>query len=475
MWQGWAPAAAKKGGMTRRELLGMAMAAAAASGAGDTAVRPPFRTRGVYFHDGFTCEPRAQAPLYWDLQTWDRELRWLHACGVNAVEFATMLEFNRLPSTELERRKIADRLKLMDRAHAAGMQFGYLLSNTVVSKVPAGEEPGHQLLDRAENLCPRVPGNFEKSMAVQSFYLDTYREADFFEEFAADWGACMCGQCGVPEYLRYVRALAEELAQKNPRATLYADTWCISYWGKDLMPQGWRAVFDREIAGTREVIAALPGLPANVGLAMPCHHLYRQLAFDSYGGKRHTPVFPTAADLDQVRKARRPLLAWPHFVMDDDPARAPAWGIVHSEARYVQALLRALRAAGIDSVMGNLYLPILQLPNAFAFGRLTEDPDREADAVLAEFARLVARHEDADALAEVMAWVENNSHWHRQMPADGRLPSLPCSLDAARAATLAAQVRPHPSPALPLPISAADWLAELRRSIGRMQEWAPLV
>lgn len=369
-----------------------------AAGLAATAVKPapaaptrPFRRRGVYFHDGFDAEPRRHAPLWWDEERWRRQIRWLLACGIDTVEFATMLEFSRIPSTDLERRKIADRLRVMDLAHSLGMRFGYLLSNTLVSTVPEGNEPGHQLRNRAVTLCPREPGNFERTMAIQRFFLETYRRADFFEEFAADWGGCHCGRCGVPEYLRYVRALAGDLAALNPKATLYADTWCIAYWGPDLAPRGWQPVFEREIAGSREVIEALPGLPRNVGLALPCHHLYRPLTFESYGGKKKTPAFPTAGDVRRARRGGRPVLAWPHFVMDDDAARAPAWGIVHSEARYIRALLLALRRAGIDQVIGNLYLPMLQLPNTFAFGRLTERPDRDPMEVLAEFARLVAR------------------------------------------------------------------------------------
>src|ERR1035437_6144768 len=108
--------------MNRREFLtGMTMTM--------TMVEPPnsspaFRTRGVYFHDGFTFDPATHAPLHWELDSWRREIRWLHELGLNAVEFATMLEFNRPPSTDMERRKIADKLKILDYAHALGMQFG---------------------------------------------------------------------------------------------------------------------------------------------------------------------------------------------------------------------------------------------------------------------------------------------------------------------------------------------------------------
>ncbi len=432
--------------------------------------RSPFQTRGVYFHDGFDFEPHSHAPLHWDFEAWKRQIRWLHACGVNAVEFATMLEFNRIPSTDMERRKIADRLKILDFVHSLGMKFGYLLTNTVLSTVPSGEEPSHQLKNRAITLCPSEPGNFEKTLTNPLFYMETYREADFFEEFAADWGGCECGKCGVPEFLRYVRVLAERLATLNPKATLYADTWCISFWRKNPMSDGWKGVFDREISGTREVIAALPTLPKNVGVALPCHHHYRPLAFTEYGGRDKTPLFPVEADVHQVHEAKRAMLAWPHFVMDDDAFRPKSWGIVHSEVRYIAALLQSLQRVGVDSVIGNLYLPLLQVSNAYAFGRLTENPNRKPQDILHDFARLIAQREDVDKLTDALLWLENNSYWSQQMPPTGRLPDLPCTLNRAQAAQIAAAIRPNPKPALPLPIAAEAWLRDLQRSINRM-DW----
>lgn len=433
--------------------------------------RSPFHLRGVYFHDGFTFEPQSHAPLHWDFEAWKRQIRWLHACGVNAVEFATMLEFNRIPSTEMEKRKIADRLKILDFVHSLDMKFGYLLTNTVLSTVPPEEVPSHQLKNRAITLCPREPGNFEKTVANPLFYMETYKEADFFEEFAADWGGCECGKCGVPEFLRYVRSLAERLATLNPKATLYADTWCISFWRKNPMSGGWKGVFDREISGSREVITALTTLPKNVGVALPSHHHYRPLTLTEYGGQDKTPLFPVAADVRQVHKAKRPMLAWPHFVMDDDAFRPKSWGIVHSEVRYIAALLQSLRKVGVDSVIGNLYLPLLQLSNTFAFGQLTENPNRKPEDILRDFARLIAHREDVEKLTDTLFWLENNSYWQQQMPPNGQLPDLPCALNRAEAGQIASTVRPNLKPALLLPLAPEVWLHDLRRSIDRM-EWA---
>jgi len=150
----------------------------------------------------------------------------------------------------------------------------------------------------------------------------------------------------VPEYLRYVRVLAERAGAAQPARPALRRHLVHLLLGARPAGQGWRGAFDREITASRQVIAALPDLPAHVGVALPCHHLYRALAFSEYGGRGQTPIFPSTEDVAQVRRAGRQILAWPHFVMDDDAYRAPAWGIVHSEVRYLQALLRSLRAVG---------------------------------------------------------------------------------------------------------------------------------
>jgi hypothetical protein len=431
-----------------------------------------FSTRGVYFHDGFDAPDPAQAPLHWGEEEWRREVAWLRFCGIDAIEFATMLESSRIPSTEVERARIRARLRIMDLAHQLGMKFGYILSNTVVSTVPEGEPPGGQLGDRAKTLCPREPGNFERTVDLQSWYMMTYREADFFEEFAADWGACGCGRCDVTDYLRYVRAFAERLQDLHPGARLYANTWSIAYWARQPSPPDWRWVFDHEITGTREVCHALPDLPSNVHLALPCHHLYRPLVYSTYGSRTLTPAFPLRSDLETLYRAGREVLAWPHFVMDDDAYRPAAWGLVHVEARYIQALLKALRAAGIEHVMGNLYLPYLQLANTYAYGRLLDDPDADAWGILRDFSALVAHPDDLESLTEVLAWLDNSSYWQEQMPADGRPPAFSLRIDRARASRMAVSVRPHPCPDPALPMAPVHWLAELRRSISAMS-WAP--
>lgn len=427
-----------------------------------------FDVRGVYFHDGFAAEPKRLAPLFWDEPEWRRQIKWLSACGVNAVEFSTMLEFNRIPCTDMERGKIADRLQVLDLTHELGLQFGYILSNTVISTVPEEEEPGDQNQNRAVQLCPREGDNFEKTVALQAWYMNTYKEADFFEEFAADWGACHCGKCSVNDYMRYVEEFARRLTEQNKTAPLYANTWCISYWAENPIPKGWDYVFAHETPGSKEVIAALTSMPSNVHLALPCHNLYRPLVFSSFGGKKNTPVFPTLADVQSILDSGRHVMGWPHFVMDDDTGRAPQWGLVHVELRYIQAMLQSLRAAGLDRVMGNLYIPNLQLANAYGFGQLSQNPNADLAEIQTEFARNLVQAEDVTALVDVLCWLDNNSYWNEQMPEDAREPEFDISLTRDEVIGTVAKLRPASQPELPVPVEPAQWLDDLRSTIPRM-------
>ena len=155
------------------------------------------------------------------------------------------------------------------------------------------------------------------------------------------------------------------------------------------------------------------------------------------------------------------VLAWPHFVMDDDAYRPASWGIVHSEVRYIQGILQRLQRTGIDRVMGNLYLPYLQISNTYAYGRLLENPQEDPREIILDFSRLIAHPEDAERLAEVMTWAENQSYWEVQLPEDARLAPLDCSLTRQQAQLEVGKIRPHYSPGLPLPIKPEQWLLDL--------------
>ena len=53
---------------------------------------------------------------------------------------------------------------------------------------------------------------------------------------------------------------------------------------------------------------------------------------------------------------------------------------------------------------------------------------------------------------DIIGPVGNQSYWEEEMPADGRLPHLPCDLNQQSALETARQIRPNPKPAMPLPI-----------------------
>jgi len=121
--------------------------------------------------------------------------------------------------------------------------------------------------------------------------------------------------------------------------------------------------------------------------------------------------------------------------------------------------------------MGNLYLPLLQISNTYAFGRLSQNPNEKPETILADFAGHIAHKADKAKLADILIWLENHSYWQEQMPADGKLPNLPNTLTHAQAVEIARTIRPNPKPKLPFPIAPEMWLTDLRRSLDKM-DWA---
>lgn len=430
-----------------------------------------FKTKGIFFHDGFDADPPSISPANWTLDQWCKQIDWLNSCHINTVEFGTMPDFSRIPSTAAEERRIADRLELLKYARSQGMRTAYRLSNTTVSTVPDGVEITANNRG-SKDLCPQVLDNLLKTVAIQKWYMNTFKDVDFFDEFAGDWGGCRCGQCGVADYIRYVKVLADELARVNPKTRLYANTWSISSWGPDITSRGWRAFFDQEVVGSRQVIASLWRLPVNTHIGIPCHNFYRPLAISVYGGREHAPAFPTDGEIQNIRRDGRDPIAWANFILDDDVTRPMAWGLVHSEVRHIRDFIQRLRELGINEVMCNLYLPTLQLSNTYAYGRLLGNPDDDPAAILRGFAELIADPDDVGKLTEVMTWLELNSSWRGQLPSSVYLPTLSCSLDRAQALALASRIRPNPAPTRPLPIPPEEWLSHLARSIERMT-WAP--
>src|SRR4051794_37792808 len=100
---------------------------------------------GIYIHDGFTFEPRAECPDYWGLAESERFLDWLRAAGVDIVEYCQQLGWYRYPTQPVELDRLRMRQQLIDAAHERGLAFWQILATNVYSRLPVDQIPPGQL------------------------------------------------------------------------------------------------------------------------------------------------------------------------------------------------------------------------------------------------------------------------------------------------------------------------------------------
>lgn len=387
---------------------------------------------GVYIHDGFTFEPAAECPYYWGLPEYQRYLDWLKVAGVEIVEACQQLGWYRYPALPAEIDRLRARQALVDEAHARGMQYFQILGTNLYSRLPWDQLPPGQLEIRESDctLCPSEGDGFTRTAEMGRYYARCYRGADAFEVFAGDWGGCGCGRCGMDEYIRYVQYHANHLAQEQPSAGVWANVWSISSWQprpadplNNFADTRWRRLWDDEISFSQRFLAALDRVPANVGIAFPLHHWYRGFCQQWYN-EDELPFWPDHALLAELARQGRPLLAWTHFIVENDPYHGRLWGTLSVRLRYLKKLCEQLNAAPFAAVMGNVY-SARQALNLYAFVRFGRQPELSVATVLDEFVQQVAQPSGQELLRGLLVYLENRDPWHADLPEYTRLAPLP--------------------------------------------------
>jgi hypothetical protein len=386
---------------------------------------------GVYIHDGFTFEPRSECPYTWGRVEYERYLDWLRAAGVEIVEYCQQLGWYRYPTLPEELDRLRVRQQLVESAHQRGLDFWLILGTNLYSRLPVDQVPPGQLDIREEDCteCPQEGDGFTRTAEISRYFARCFRGADAFEVFAGDWGGCGCGRCGVDQYIRYVRYHAAHLAEEQPRAQVWANLWSISSWQKRpgalqrFDDARWRRLWDDEIAFSQQFLAALEEVPQGMGIAFPLHHWYRGFCQRWYR-EDELPFWPDYALLERLAAQGRRLLAWTHFIVENDPYHGRLWGTLSVRLRYLQALCRQLARAPFAAVMGNVY-SARQAVNLYAFVRFAHEPDISLEQVLTDFVLQVARPSGEALLYDLLVYLENRDPWHEDMPDYRRLPALP--------------------------------------------------
>jgi hypothetical protein len=410
---------------------------------------------GVYIHDGFTFQPADECPYYWGLAEYQRYLDWLKLAGVEIVEACQQLGWYRYPALPAEIDRLRVRQALVEAAHDHDLEYWQILGTNLYSRLPWDRLPPGQLEIRESDctMCPQEGEGFQRTAEIGRYFARVFRGADAFEVFAGDWGGCGCGRCSVEQYVDYVRYHAGHIAAEQPAARVWANVWSISSWQKrpengigDFGDSRWRRLWDDEISLSREFLSCLDRVPPNVGIAFPLHHWYRGFCQQWYG-RDGLPFYPDYELLRELAATGRPLLAWTHFIVENDPYHGRLWGTLSVRLRYIKQLCERLNEAPFHAVMGNVY-SARQAINLYAFVRLGRQPELSLEAVLDEFVRRVALPEGQDILRDMLVYMENRDPWHAGMPEYSRLPSLPeagfPSLAALRRELpdLAAKLRP---------------------------------
>lgn len=420
---------------------------------------------GVYIHDGFTFEPRDECPYYWGLAEYQRYLDWLKAAGVEIVEACQQLGWYRYPALPEELDRMVVRQGLVAEAHRRDMAYWQILGTNLHSRLPWDQVPRGQLEIRESDCteCPQEGDGFSRTAEIGRYFARCFRGADAFEVFAGDWGGCGCGRCGVDQYIRYVCYHADHLAQEQPAAQVWANVWSISSWQRrpvesvqNLVDSRWRQLWDDEIRMSREFIAALDQVPPGVGLAFPLHHWYRGFCQQWYK-EDELPFWPDLDLLHELASRGRPLLAWTHFIVENDPYHGRLWGTLSVRLRYLKHLCGLLAQVPFQAVMGNVY-SARQALNLYAFVRFGRQPELTIETVLADFVEQVALPSGQEMLRDLLVYLENRDPWHKDLPAFSRLPFVPEDRLPSRRALKAgiAGLSRHLRPDAPLLLNDAD-------------------
>lgn len=397
------------------------------------------------------------------------------ACGINLLQFCdTHWSIRRDLLDPYYASLAAD----IDRARRDGFRVTVLLfSNIAQWQGPGEREPSGMgiLFD------PRDPVAMQARLADLTRAIRALKRADGFTLLGGDPGGAVGASFGaIPasEWMRLARLTRDVVRREAPHAEFNVNPWAIAYWQCPNLGCGVAEWWLRETDLTRSVLAEPDLVGRDVGVEIPPHFYYRALALRcaSQAGIRPDPC-PNKSDVAMLRdRGVGRLLAWPYFLLDeaDDGDVGPdgnATRSVQIDTRYIHRLVAEMRGLGLDGAIGSWSYDghLARALNTYAFGRFCGDRHATPGGVIDEYARCVADDATWRLLAQVLRFVEGQSNWHRKLPPERRLPTLPCALKTAAEALEALEtVEPRERPTFPLAEPASTYLQRLRVRLRRV-------
>jgi hypothetical protein len=314
-------------------------------------------------------------------------------------------------------------------------------------------------------------------------------EADGFEFFAGDPGGDPEGRSTVKDCIAFARQVHAIVREEAPKAGFAINLWAIAEWAG--FPSAFSLEFWQKQVALSKAVVSEPGLLGpECGVVFSLDNYYRSLALSCYEDAGLQPeLCPLASDVRALHDHRvRPVLGWPYFLVDecDDgfitPNNVAMKGQSQCETRYIRAVIDRGREVGLDGLVANAAFVLAEPLNIYAFGRMCRSASLTPDALLDEYASLLADRQSARSLAQVLRFIENHSNWDNSLPKRYRLKHLNCGdiTSAAIARERLAKVVPRDKAPIPLPEPPALYLKRLQRRLeaiadGNIGGVAPIV
>jgi hypothetical protein len=115
------------------------------------------------------------------------------------------------------------------------------------------------------------------------------------------------------------------------------------------------------------------------------------------------------------------------------------------------------------SSIGRIVEPL----DIYAFGQMCLRPDLTPDAVLDEYAGIVADERTRATLGRILRFIENHSNWQNSLPPEYRLKDLDSGdvVSAPVALAKLGAIVPREQPPIPLPEPPAQYLKRLQKRL----------
>ena len=300
--------------------------------------------------------------------------------------------------------------------------------------------------------------------------------ADGFAFFAGDPGGDPQGRATLHDCTRMAGAIHRIVHENTPRAQFAINLWAIAEWGGYPSPMGvefWKkqVLLSKAIAGQAGVLGP------DCGVVFSLDNYYRSLALACFADAGIKPeLYPSASDVKQLRnRGVKPIYGWPYFLVDeiDDgfitPNNVASGGQSQAETRYIRAVIDRGCEIGLDGLIANAS-PIGRLCeplNIYAFGRMCHCRELTPEAVIDQYAGIVADDKTRATLARILRFIENHSNWQKSLPPEYRLKDFECN-DVTSATVAIAKLKevvPRQHPPIPLPEPPAVYLARLQKRL----------